>query len=219
MELKGSRTETNLIAAFAGESQARNKYTYYANKARENGYMQIVALFEETAENERAHAKIWFELLHGGTIPETDENLTDAAAGEAYEHTEMYPAFAAVASSVQASGWHKGSPPESVSPSSSGFAVICRMISLVVASRPPAKSWLSGLWQPGQLCGQPCTNTEKRIPGPSTMESSTVPKMRIFMTFPPAHLYETDLPSSPSSGKMTISVLPRCSSISSPSGP
>ena len=97
MELKGSRTEANLLAAFAGESQARNKYTYYAQKARENGYMQIAALFEETAENERAHAKIWFELLHGGTIPETDENLTDAAAGEAYEHTEMYPAFAAVA--------------------------------------------------------------------------------------------------------------------------
>ncbi len=97
MELQGSRTETNLIAAFAGESQARNKYTYYAQRARENGFMQIAALFEETAENERAHAKIWFELLHGGVLPQTEENLTDAAEGEAYEHREMYPAFAAVA--------------------------------------------------------------------------------------------------------------------------
>ena len=97
MDLKGTRTETNLIAAFAGESQARNKYTYYAQKAREEGYMQLAAFFEETAENERAHAKIWFELLHGGIIPSTAENLTDAAEGEAYEHTEMYPAFAAAA--------------------------------------------------------------------------------------------------------------------------
>ena len=104
MDLHGSRTETNLIAAFAGESQARNKYTYYAQKAREDGYMQLAAFFDETADNERAHAKIWFELLHGDIIPATAENLTDAAEGEAYEHTEMYPSFAAVA---EEEGFHR----------------------------------------------------------------------------------------------------------------
>ena len=80
MELKGSKTEQNLIAAFAGESEARNKYTYYADRARENGYEQIANLFEITADNEKAHAKQWFELLRG--IGTTEENLKDAAAGE-----------------------------------------------------------------------------------------------------------------------------------------
>lgn len=92
MELKGSRTELNLIAAFAGESEARNKYTYYASKARKDGYIQIANLFEETAANEREHAKLWFKLLHG--IGTTEENLKDAAAGEHYEWTEMYATFA-----------------------------------------------------------------------------------------------------------------------------
>ena len=94
MELKGSRTEANLTAAFAGESQARNKYPYYASKARDEGYRHIAQLFTETAENERAHAKIWFKLLHGGSIPDTAANLSDAAAGERYEWTEMYAQFA-----------------------------------------------------------------------------------------------------------------------------
>ena len=89
MELKGSRTEANLMAAFAGESQARNKYTYYASKAKKDGYEQIAALFLETAENEKEHAKIWFKLLHDG-MPDTPENLRDAAAGENYEWTDMY---------------------------------------------------------------------------------------------------------------------------------
>ena len=97
MELKGSRTEANLTAAFAGESQARNKYTYYASKATEEGYRHIGELFTETAENERAHAKIWFRLLHGGSIPDTATNLADAAAGERYEWTQMYAQFAQVA--------------------------------------------------------------------------------------------------------------------------
>lgn len=92
MELKGSKTEQNLIAAFAGESEARNKYTYYAAKARKDGYEQIANLFEETAGNEREHAKLWFKLLHG--IGTTEENLKDAAAGERYEWTEMYATFA-----------------------------------------------------------------------------------------------------------------------------
>lgn len=92
MELKGSRTEQNLIAAFAGESEARNKYTYYAARARENGYEQIANLFEETADNEKAHAKLWFEQLHG--IHTTEENLKDAAAGEHFEWTQMYATFA-----------------------------------------------------------------------------------------------------------------------------
>lgn len=92
MELKGSKTEQNLIAAFAGESEARNKYTYYAAKAREDGYEQIANLFEETAENEKAHAKLWFEQLHG--IGTTEDNLKDAAAGEHFEWTEMYATFA-----------------------------------------------------------------------------------------------------------------------------
>jgi len=97
MELKGSRTEANLMAAFAGESQARNKYTYYASKAKKDGYEQIAAIFEETALNEKEHAKIWFKLLHDGEIPSTEENLKDAAAGENYEWTDMYVEFARVA--------------------------------------------------------------------------------------------------------------------------
>lgn len=97
MELKGSRTEANLMAAFAGESQARNKYTYYASKARKEGYEQIAAIFEETANNEKEHAKIWFKELHGGEVPTTMDNLKDAAAGENYEWTDMYAEFAKVA--------------------------------------------------------------------------------------------------------------------------
>jgi len=97
MELKGSKTEKNLIAAFAGESQARNKYTYYASKARKDGYEQIAAIFEETANNEKEHAKLWFKELHGGEIPKTEENLASAAAGENYEWTDMYAEFARIA--------------------------------------------------------------------------------------------------------------------------
>ncbi len=91
--LKGTKTEANLMAAFAGESQARNKYTYYASKAKKDGYEQIAAIFTETAENEKEHAKIWFKLLHDG-VPSTTQNLLDAAAGENYEWTEMYAQFA-----------------------------------------------------------------------------------------------------------------------------
>ncbi len=97
MELKGSKTEANLLAAFAGESQARNKYDYYASKAKKDGYVQIAALFEETARNEKEHAKIWFKLLHDGSIPGTMDNLADAAAGENYEWTDMYAGFAKTA--------------------------------------------------------------------------------------------------------------------------
>ena len=93
-ELKGTKTEANLMTAFAGESQARNKYTYYASKARKDGYQQIAALFEETANNEKEHAKIWFKLLHGDDIPSTEENLLDAANGENYEWTDMYAKMA-----------------------------------------------------------------------------------------------------------------------------
>ena len=93
-ELKGSKTEANLMAAFAGESQARNKYTYYASKAKAEGYEQISALFTITADNEKEHAKMWFKLLHGGGVPDTLTNLADAAAGEHYEWTDMYAAFA-----------------------------------------------------------------------------------------------------------------------------
>lgn len=91
--LKGSRTEANLMAAFAGESQARNKYTYYASKAKKDGFEQIAKLFLETADNEKEHAKIWFKLLHGG-MPDTMTNLKDAAAGENYEWTDMYAKMA-----------------------------------------------------------------------------------------------------------------------------
>ncbi len=97
MELKGSRTEQNLMTAFAGESQARNKYTYYASKARKEGYVQIAELFEETANNEKEHAKIWFKELHGGEVPDTATNLLDAAEGENYEWTDMYASFAEIA--------------------------------------------------------------------------------------------------------------------------
>ena len=93
----GTQTEKNLEAAFAGESQARNKYTYYASKAKKDGYVQIAALFEETANNEKEHAKIWFKLLHDGGIPDTMTNLEDAAAGENYEWTDMYKGFAETA--------------------------------------------------------------------------------------------------------------------------
>ena len=95
-DLKGTKTEANLQTAFAGESMARNKYTYYASKAKKDGYVQIGKLFEETANNEKEHAKIWFKLLKDG-IPGTVENLKDAAAGENYEWTEMYAEFARVA--------------------------------------------------------------------------------------------------------------------------
>lgn len=97
MELKGSKTEKNLMTAFAGESQARNKYTYYASKAKKDGYEQIAAIFLETAENEKEHAKIWFKLLNGGEIPSTIQNLQDAANGENYEWTDMYDGFAKTA--------------------------------------------------------------------------------------------------------------------------
>lgn len=94
MELKGSKTEKNLLAAFAGESQARNKYTYYASKAKKEGYEQIAALFLETADNEKEHAELWFKYLHDGKVPTTAENLLDAAEGENYEWTDMYKQFA-----------------------------------------------------------------------------------------------------------------------------
>ena len=97
MELKGSKTEKNLMEAFAGESQARNKYTYFASKAKKEGYEQIAAIFQETADNEKEHAKLWFKLLHGGEVPTTAENLKAAAEGENYEWTEMYDEFAKVA--------------------------------------------------------------------------------------------------------------------------
>ena len=94
MELKGSKTEKNLMEAFAGESQARNKYTYFASKAKKEGYVQISKIFEETANNEKEHAKIWFKLLQGGSIGTTSENLKAAAEGENYEWTDMYARFA-----------------------------------------------------------------------------------------------------------------------------
>ena len=108
MELKGSRTEKNLLAAFAGESQARNRYTYFAGQARKEGFVQIAAIFEETANQEKEHAKRLFKLLEGGeveivaafpagVIGTTVENLQEAAAGENHEHTIMYPNFAATA--------------------------------------------------------------------------------------------------------------------------
>ena len=97
MELKGSRTEKNLAAAFAGESQARNKYTYFASKAKKEGYEQIAAIFLETAENEKEHAKMWFKYLEGGEVKSTAENLKAAAEGENFEWTDMYKEFAKVA--------------------------------------------------------------------------------------------------------------------------
>ena len=97
MDLKGSKTEQNLRDAFSGESEARNKYTYFASVAKKEGYQQIAAIFEETANNEKEHAKLWFKQLHGGSIPTTTENLKDAAEGENYEWTEMYKEFAQTA--------------------------------------------------------------------------------------------------------------------------
>lgn len=97
MELKGSKTEENLRKAFAGESEARNKYTYFASKARKDGYEQIAAIFEETAANEKEHAKLWFKALNGGEVPSTLDNLNAAADGEAYEWTDMYDEFAKTA--------------------------------------------------------------------------------------------------------------------------
>ncbi len=97
MELKGSKTEQNLMTAFAGESQARNKYTYFASQAKKDGYEQIAAIFLETAENEKEHAKMWYKELHGGKVPATLDNLKDAANGENYEWTDMYDEFARTA--------------------------------------------------------------------------------------------------------------------------
>ena len=97
MELKGSKTEENLMTAFAGESQARNKYDYFASQAKKDGYEQIAAIFEETARNEKEHAKMWFKLLNGGSVSKTEDNLLAAANGENYEWTEMYKEFAKTA--------------------------------------------------------------------------------------------------------------------------
>lgn len=94
MDLKGTKTEQNLMTAFAGESQARNKYDYFASKAKKEGYEQIAAIFAETARNEKEHAKMWFKLLEGGNIKDTMSNLEAAAAGENYEWTDMYSAMA-----------------------------------------------------------------------------------------------------------------------------
>ncbi|MDE6810492.1 MAG: rubrerythrin family protein [Muribaculaceae bacterium] len=96
-DIKGSKTEENLRIAFAGESQAYSKYQFYAKKARKDGYQQIGDIFDETAHNEHTHAKIWFKILHGGDVPDTLDNLADAAAGENYEWTDMYEDFARVA--------------------------------------------------------------------------------------------------------------------------
>jgi len=93
-DLKGTRTEANLMAAFSGESQARNKYTYYASRAKKDGFEHIAKIFSETADNEKEHAKLWFKLLHDGEIPDTAANLKDAAAGEHFEWTDMYAKFA-----------------------------------------------------------------------------------------------------------------------------
>ena len=95
--LKGTKTEQNLMTAFAGESQAHTKYLYYASRAKKDGYEQMSAIFAETAGNEKEHAKLWFKLLHGGGIPDTMTNLLDAAAGENYEWTDMYAEFAKTA--------------------------------------------------------------------------------------------------------------------------
>lgn len=97
MELKGSKTEANLLSAFAGESMARNKYTYYASAAKKEGFEQIAAIFNETADNEKEHAKLWFKQLHDGAVPATVVNLADAASGENYEWTSMYAEFAKTA--------------------------------------------------------------------------------------------------------------------------
>ncbi len=96
-KLKGSETEQNLMTAFAGESQARNKYTYFASQAKKDGYEQVAAIFEETANNEKEHAKLWFKYLNGGKVPTTEENLKAAAEGENYEWTDMYKNFAETA--------------------------------------------------------------------------------------------------------------------------
>ena len=95
--IKGTKTEKNLMEAFAGESQARNKYTFFASQAKKDGYEQIAAIFQETADNEKEHAKLWFKLLNGGAIGSTEENLKAAAAGENYEWTDMYAEFAKTA--------------------------------------------------------------------------------------------------------------------------
>ncbi len=92
--LEGTKTYANLMAAFAGESMARNKYTYYASQAKKDGYVQMAAIFEETAKNEMEHAKLWFKLIHGGSVPKTPENLKDAAAGEHDEWVDMYDRMA-----------------------------------------------------------------------------------------------------------------------------
>ena len=97
MELKGSKTEENLRNAFSGESMARNKYTYYAAKAKKEGYEQLASIFEETANNEKEHAKMWFKLLHDGDVPSTIDNLKDAINGENFEWTDMYSSYAKIA--------------------------------------------------------------------------------------------------------------------------
>ena len=102
-DLKGTKTEKNLQEAFAGESMARNKYSYFASKAKKDGFVQMAAIFEETANNEKEHAKLWYKYLHGGSVGTTEANLEDAANGENYEWTDMYDGFAKTA---EAEGFH-----------------------------------------------------------------------------------------------------------------
>ena len=131
MELKGSKTWENLQTAFAGESQAHTKYLYYASKANKDGYVQIGKLFEETAKNEKEHAKIWFKLLHDGEVPATEVNLADAASGENYEWTDMYAGFAETAAEEGFTSYHFQSmtgPPATPALKTSGWFVIREMV-------------------------------------------------------------------------------------------
>ena len=141
MELKGSRTEANLLAAFAGGIAGQTKYTFYASKAKKDGYEQIAAIFEETANNEKEHAKLWFKLLHDGGVPATTENLKDAAAGENYEWTEMYKEFADTA---EEEGFQEIAATMRLvagieNPTRSATASCCRTWSRTSSSRPARK--------------------------------------------------------------------------------
>ena len=143
MEFKGSKTEANLMAAFAGESQARNKYTYYGAKARQDGYEQIGDIFDMTAANEKEHAEIWFKLLHDNAMPGTAVNLPDAVAGEHYEHSEMYPEFAKAAREE-------------------GFEKIARLFELVAAIEKEHEDRFNALYknlQDGQVFSRPTSQT------------------------------------------------------------
>ena len=169
MELKGTKTEKNLMEAFAGESMARNKYTYFASVAKKEGYEQLAAIFEETAGNEKEHAKLWFKALCGGSIPDTLTCLEMAASGENEEWTDMYPRMAAEAKEEASPSWPL---------SSRWWARSKRSTRHVIAPLPPTSRRARSLPVRNSRCGSAGTAATPISASllPSSVRSAHIPR-------------------------------------------